>query len=515
MSSAGELGIQLSEIMESLGSLVQEVRGSRPDLEIRHVTNHSQAVTQGTLFCAITGTHADGHDYIPDALHHGASVVVCGEIPPYAADENSCTWIRVSDGYYAWGCICESFFGRPGDQYEVHAVTGTNGKTSTAYLLRHFLGETSTALFSTVVNAFPGESGTEEAARTMPDAFALQGLFLRAKQHSEIRQIVMEASSHGLQQHRSGHLKYSSGVFTNLTGDHLDYHGDMEHYYQAKKLLFTEMLKPDAPVVINVDDEWGMRLFHELRTERPHLRLLDLSNQIEEAAIRIYRASLQRTGTIIQLRIDGRECTLKSPLIGEHNVRNLLSAFGVAYAVGIPWEVLMERLNNAPAAPGRLEGFRMPSGALAFVDYAHTDDALFRVLIALRKLCDTETRIITVFGCGGDRDRTKRPRMGKVVSIYSDLSIVTSDNPRSEDPRSIMEQVLSGYCGPVIPELIENRAEAIRRAVELSMPQDFLLIAGKGHESYQEVQGERHHFDDREVLRDLGAVALCEQEKKQ
>lgn len=491
--------MEMNDCVRALSGLTDSYR-LVPNCDICGIANSSRDVGKNYLFCAIRGSRADGHRFIPDAIEKGASLILVSCDYDASQIPEDISWIKVNDSYFAWACICEEFFGRPADALDVHAVTGTNGKTSTAFLLRHFLTDktASCGMLSTVVTD-TGDAAEEEAAgTTMPDAFALQRLFLRAKENG-CRDIVMEASSHGLHQHRAGRLKFASAVFTNLSGDHLDYHNTMEEYYDVKKSLFTEMMRENAPAAINIDDDWGKRLYAELSAAKIPLRLLPLSDRDDAAFCFIKSIGLSASGTDISFRIDGHDLTVHSPLLGEHNVRNLLCAFTIAYALGIPLPDLAEKITNAPPTPGRLQSVRLATGALAFVDYAHTDDALYRALAALRKL-NSNARIIAVFGCGGDRDKTKRPRMGKVASELSDVVIITSDNPRSEDPIAIISDIEKGIAPGKNYLSIPDRAEAIEKAVGLSKQGDLILVAGKGHENYQEVNGTRHHFDDMEIL---------------
>ncbi len=530
--------MKISDCLRILGPLAEDFflpPGTVENTELRGVANSSSSVEKGFLFCAIKGSRTDGHQYLPDAVRRGAVLLVLSSsfphppVPGASSSSSPCPdgipWIRVTDSYDAWARICAEYFGNPGDALEIHGITGTNGKTSTAFLLRHFLngcceeqdadsekngknGEShgkstpssSCALLSTILTD-TGKGCIREASGTTPDAWNLQRLFLEAKNNS-CRALVMETSSHGLSQHRPGTTKFCSGIFTNLTGDHLDYHKSMEAYYQAKKILFSEMLRKNAVAVINIDDEWGERLSGELCSERPDLRILDLSGKKSDAFCFIRDFTLSANGTDISVILDGQHLSLHSPLIGTHNVWNILSAMTAAYgASGISLSLLQTKLRTAPAAPGRLQHIRLGNGALAFVDYAHTDDALFRVLSTLRQLIKGNGKILTLFGCGGDRDRTKRPRMGKVASEFSDILILTSDNPRSESPDSIIREILQG-----VPHdrrdcfILPDRAEAICKAVSLASEGDLILVAGKGHETTQEIQGVRYHFDDMEEL---------------
>lgn len=487
------MGKNLSAYLNALGPLVRKSVIHEPEQVIRGVANDSRRVGKDFIFCAIKGAKSDGHCFIFDAVRNGASVI-------FTSDEVTVPeWISViyvSDSYHAWGVLCAEFFDNPADHLDIFAVTGTNGKTSIAFMLKRILMAHGLAcgLISTVEYDDGGKAPPEEAARTTPDSYSIQELFARMLRNG-CRCAVIEASSHGLHQHRTGNVRFAGAIFTNLTGDHLDYHHTMEAYYQAKKLLFSEMLRPGAPAVVNIDDEWGSRLVSEL----PGKRVLTLSRENPDADGYIHSVSLSGSGTEFSLRTAGREIRIKSVLIGEHNVCNMSLAALAAYACGVPAELIAETL-SAPdiAPPGRLEPFGLPNGARAFVDYAHTDDALFRVLTAIRAFC--KGRIITVFGCGGDRDRTKRPEMAAMAVKYAATAIFTSDNPRHEDPESILDEMVAGLPPEARYLRIADRGEAIRAAAMLARPGDIVLLAGKGHETYQIVGDERRHFDDRQQI---------------
>ena len=478
--------------------------------EISTVTNNSKRVISNSIFCAIAGAEHDGHQYLQQAVDNGAAALVIHQNFKGTVPQNVPV-IRVSNSYFAWSRLCETAYGNPAGHLALHTVTGTNGKTSIAFLLHHLLKQTggrSCAMFTTVLCDTCDPAGPEVSSHTMPDAEQLQKLLTRCVQHGA-SDVVLESSSHGLHQHRIGTAKFRSAIFTNLTGDHLDYHKDMESYYQAKKSLFNSMMLPDAPVVINVDDKGGERLAAELAAEKIPVRILTLSRN-KDAFCRIRDFTLAENHTRIRFTLDQKDFVLESPLAGEHNVYNMLSAVTAAYALGISGEQLMKSAAGAPPAPGRLESFRMPSGATAYVDYAHTDDALFHVLETLKKLKKENGRIITVFGCGGNRDRSKRPRMGKVAVASSDIAILTSDNPRFEDPELILQDIEQGIP-PGIHYIREaDRAKAISKAVAISRSGDLILIAGKGHEDYQEIQGVKHHFDDREQICLAGGIPVSQ-----
>ena len=494
--------LRLSDFAAALAPLLSEpYRSGASAPEITAVANNSSAVVPGTLFLAVRGAKTDGHRFLPDALAKGASAVVVaadfeGPIPP------GIPALRVTDSYFAWSIVCETFFGRPADAFRVHTVTGTNGKTSTAFFLRHFLDAAKpgakTALVSTV--CCDTGVGPEPSEHTTPDAYTLQSMFAAMKSNG-VTDAVMESSSHGLHQHRSGTLKFASAAFTNLTGDHLDYHGTMEQYYLAKKILFRELLADGAPAVVNADDPAGQRLVSELGKERPDLRILPVSFEGKPDAFCSLRSlRLAPACSELEFSLDGRAVSLRLPLPGAFNAANYLTALCMAYGTGLPADALLAASETMPHVPGRLQAVTLASGATAFVDYAHTDDAMERVLRSLRDVLTAGGRLVAVFGCGGDRDRSKRPRMGAAAARLADLLVLTSDNPRSEDPLAIIREIESGIPAGT-PRLVEpDREKAIALGVANVRPGDILLVAGKGHETYQESREGRRPFSDVGIL---------------
>ncbi len=485
-------------------ALKKWITGISGDLSIpvSDVANNSAEVAEGSLFCAIRGAKTDGHRFLADALAKGARAFVVAADSTWQAPDNLPV-LRVNDSYRCWALCCETFYGKPADSMDVFAVTGTNGKTTIAYLIRKIFHaafpEEPCGLLSTV-EYDTGAGKTEEAARTTPDALTIQRLFARMKEHHCPR-AVMEQSSHGLHQHRTGSLLFAGAVFTNLTGDHLDYHGTMENYFQAKRLLFMEMLRPGAPAVLNADDEYGRRLRAELRTKQQTVHSVTLHGE-PEADIRVKNLKLSVDGAEFELDTPWGCRLIRSTLTGEYNVCNLALAAGLALSLGIPGELLQQVFAEPELAPpGRLEAISLPDGIRVFVDYAHTDDALFRVLSALRAV--KPERLVTVFGCGGDRDKTKRPRMGEVAAKLSDEIVVTSDNPRTEDPLAIIEDIRRGIPAGCRCHIEPDRRAALELAVRLAGPGGFVLAAGKGHENYQEINGVKHPFDDREIIREI------------
>ncbi|MDD5697932.1 MAG: UDP-N-acetylmuramoyl-L-alanyl-D-glutamate--2,6-diaminopimelate ligase [Victivallaceae bacterium] len=464
------------------------------NIPVTRVTCDSRQVKPGTLFCAIAGRVSDGHDYIKAAIVNGAAGIIHGQdlaeyIPGIA-------YLKVKQPYLAYSMACELWFGRPGEKLRLHGITGTNGKTTTAFLLEHIFAENGrkTGLITTV-ECRDGKS-IVPSRHTTPDAWELQDLFRRIAANGA-RDAVMEVSSHGLDQYRPGSAKFRTVVFTNLTGDHLDYHRDMENYFTAKRRLFLDYLAADGTAVINIDDDYGSRLAAALQPGK-----VVTYGRAKSAACRIVRLLPRPAGSAFDLEFGGKTFRIDSPLIGEYNAANAAAAFSAAAAAGIDREAAAAALSGKIRIPGRLEGFGDARGVSYFVDYAHTDDALRNVLRTLRSIAPA--RIITVFGCGGNRDRSKRPRMGQAAAEYSDFVVITSDNPRKEDPLGIIAEIKTGLpdnCGFIIEP---DREKAIKKASGLARAGDIILVAGKGHETYQDIGGQLFDFDDREII-----AAIC------
>jgi UDP-N-acetylmuramoyl-L-alanyl-D-glutamate--2,6-diaminopimelate ligase len=493
--------LPLSTYAKALAPLLAAPFDPASDPLILSVSNNSSNVKSGTLFAAIRGAKADGHRFLPDAVQKGASALVVsadydGTLP------SSLPVLRVADSYFAWAILCETFFRNPADKFRAHTVTGTNGKTSTAYFMRHYLDkvshESKTALVSTVCCDLG--AGPEPSEHTTPDAFTLQKMFSDMICNG-VTDVVMESSSHGLHQHRSGTLEFASAAFTNLTGDHLDYHGTMENYYQAKKILFRELLADGAPAVVNTDDLAGARLVSELERERPATRILSVSFAGRpDAFCSLRKLRLAPAFSDLEFTLDGHDASLRLPLPGAFNAANCLTALCMAYGTGLPFDDLLKASADMPHVPGRLQAIQLACGATGFVDYAHTDDALERVLTSLRAVLTAGGRLIAVFGCGGDRDRSKRPRMGSAATRLSDLAVLTSDNPRSEDPMDIIREIESGIRQGTHYLVEPDRAKAIELAVREARAGDILLVAGKGHETWQETREGKQPFSDMEIL---------------
>lgn len=455
------------------------------DVEVVGVSCDSRHVRPGEVYVAIQGTHADGHEFIPRAIGAGAAAIVAQKavypLPPVPV-------VIVRDSRRAFALIAAKLHDEPTRRLNVIGVTGTNGKTTTTFLVRSILeaaGERA-GLLGTVYNIL-GDKPVD-SSMTTPDAATIQAAMAEMVRRG-CRSCVIEVSSHALVQRRVDYVHFAAGIFTNLTRDHLDYHQTLEQYRNAKALLF-EQLPSHAVAAINADDPHG-----EFFASRGTARLVTWG--LERGDVRATIEELSIHGTRFLLELGGERVSVCSSLIGRHNVQNMLGAAACLYAMGYDLEPIKAGLENARAVPGRLEEISLAQDYKVFVDYAHTPDALERVIGTLKPL--TPGRVIVVFGCGGDRDRGKRPLMGGVVERMADVVVVTSDNPRSEDPRLIIQDILKGLQRSAQAEVVVDRREAIHHAVRLARSGDTVLIAGKGHEAYQVVKGKIFPFDDRAV----------------
>ncbi len=460
---------------------------------VTDVTHDSRQTHEGTLFVAIKGATVDGHRFIEDVLRRGAVGIVSEFDPP--ADFQG-TWLKVTNAREALAKAAAAVNGDPSHQLDLVGITGTNGKTTTTYLC-FALAEADglkPAMLTTVEYRIGNKS--EEAVRTTPEA-SDTNRFLREAVDAGCTIAVMEASSQAIDLNRCDWLRFKVAIFTNLTHDHLDYHLTMENYFDAKKKLFDGRLgeKPGS-CVINIDDEWGMKLTNELRAAGQRVVTFSQIGDADLTAKNI-EVSLIR-GTSFLLKKPDAEVNITSPLVGRPHVYNMLAATATALELGYDLTAVVIGLSTCVGAPGRFERVPHEGDFAVVVDYAHTDDALLNTLQTARDL--TDGRIITVFGCGGDRDKSKRKPMGEIAGEYSDIAVITSDNPRSEDPLKIISEIEIGVKEKdVVYEVIPDRREAIYRAIALAKPNDVVIIAGKGHENYQLVGGNKFHFDDREV----------------
>jgi len=468
------------------------------DRPVSEVRTDSRRVERGDLFVALRGSTEDGHRYIEPAMRAGAVAVVLEEeaaLPDALAMHTRVVKIVVENSREALAMIAAAFFGHPSRTLRLVGVTGTNGKTTTTHLLRAVLeasGET-VGMVGTIHHTLGARSVS--ATHTTPEPLELNSL-LAAMVREGCQSVVMEVSSHALDQRRVGALAFGGAVFTNLTQDHLDYHGTMAAYAEAKKLLF-DGLAPGARAIINADDPWSTHMVRDTRAT------VTGYGTASGADLRAETMRVGLEGIAITLTAGGRRLGVQSPLTGRFNAWNILAAGAAGHAFGLPWEVIEEGIRCAPPVSGRFERISSPAGWSAIIDYAHTPAALEHALASIRELMPAAQRgrIITVFGCGGNRDRGKRPQMGRIASLSSDLTIVTSDNPRDEDPSAIIAEVIAGVVPGRTVESEPDRRAAIRRALGLAAAGDVVLVAGKGHERVQEIAGRRDPFDDRDEVR--------------
>ena len=466
------------------------------DPEILRVRYDSRRVSPGDLFVALRGERQDGFDHVPEAVARGAAAVVSDRPAPEAIAGRLC-WVRVDNPRRALGLLSAQRAGNPAEKLVLAAVTGTNGKTTTTMLLEALLGRRHGG--AGFLGTVGYRTGRREAAatRTTPEAPEIQE-FLAEMVREGVPAAAIEVSSHALALERVAGCRFDVAVFTNLTRDHLDFHGDMESYYQAKKKLFA-MRKPGASAVVNLDDESGRRLGSEAS---PPVVTYSVSGR-PEAAVRAVSARCDLSGTALDVEHAGGRFHVASPLLGRFNVENLAAAAAAGLALGMRAEQIAPALASVRRVPGRLEPVEAGQAYPILVDYAHTEDALGRLLSAVREL--TDKKILLVFGCGGDRDRGKRFPMGRVAGRMADIAIATSDNPRSEDPLAILAEVERGLAASGATKFLKipDRREAIGAAIGLANPGSVVVIAGKGHETTQVVGEKEFPFDDRLVAAEL------------
>lgn len=493
----------LAELIEPLAGVDVERQGPL-GVEVTGLTDDSRAVRPGSLFVAVKGVKTDGHRYLAQAVQAGAAALVVQDrgAPPTGSTVPT---IRVPDSRKALGLLAGRFHGDPSSRLTMIGVTGTNGKTTITYLCRAILEAAGRKVG--IIGTVAYQIGAERlpAPHTTPGAVELQALLARMEA-AGAEAVVMEVSSHALALDRVAGCEFDLAVFTNLTQDHLDFHADLEDYFEAKLRLFRDLTpegRKPAPkrAVVNLDDERGGRVCQASRVPV-------WTYAIRQAAdIRAEDVRLALSGTRFTAATPAGRFEVASRLVGEHNVSNMLAAIGVGLHEGLAPAQIQAGLQALDNVPGRFEKVEAGQDFTVAVDYAHTEDALVRLLAAANRL--KTGRIITVFGCGGDRDRGKRPKMGRAAATQSDLVVLTSDNPRSEDPLAILGEVEAGAKQALAEgkargryEVIPDRRQAIEAAIRLAQPGDMVLIAGKGHEDYQIVGSQRLHFDDREVARE-------------
>jgi len=472
---------------------IQE-NGGGADPCITDVTCDSRCVAAGAVYVAIPGRTVHGDSFIAEAVGRGAAAVVSVNAQPACG----VPWIRVDEPRKAAGRLAKKLWNVRWDDMITVGITGTNGKTTVAHLFHHLFCNTFGADRSWMLGTITYSMGAHSrpSSYTTPESVDIFRFIGRAAVRP--RALTMEVSSHALALDRVEGFYYDIAVFTNLTQDHLDFHSDMESYYQAKKKLFRDHIKQGGTAVINIDDPWGMRLAEELRDVR---RVTFGGNG--RSMVRIMNHSCTWGGTEVEINEEGETVKVQSRLSGLFNVYNLVALWAGARALGRTSEEIRESIRTATPVTGRMQRVHIPTQYTMVVDYAHTPDALEKVLAAARPL--TKGKLICVFGCGGDRDRTKRPFMAEAVAKNADEAVVTSDNPRSEEPAAIIREILTGMPLDFPHHVEPDRRMAIRKAMTMARAGDCIVVAGKGHETYQEVKGVRHHFDDAEVIAELGA----------
>jgi len=449
----------------------------------------SRKVQQGFLFVAVRGTLSDGHGFITKAVESGATAVVCETLPDLVTDR--VTYVTVKSSAQALGIIASNFYGNPSEKLKLTGVTGTNGKTTTATLLYSLfsaLGYRS-GLLSTVVNKIVDKD--VHATHTTPDPIQLNEL-LKSMLEANCSHVFMEVSSHAVDQERVAGLKFSGGIFTNITHDHLDYHKTFENYIKAKKKFFDE-LPVDAFALINADDKRGMVMLQNTKAAKNTFGL----KKMTDFKAKIITNSIEG----LELEIGGKSVWFK--LIGDFNAYNILGVYGAAILLGEDSDEVLRQLSSLSGAPGRFELVMPGAKITAIVDYAHTPDALKNVLETIAQFRSGTEQVITVVGCGGNRDKTKRPLMASIACKLSDKVILTSDNPRDEDPMEIIKEMQAGVTPTEARKtlVLADREEAIKTACMMAKEKDILLVAGKGHETYQEIKGVKYPFDDKEVVK--------------
>ena len=480
--------MKLKELLTNIKPL--DIKGNA-EVDITGINIDSRRIDNGHIFVAMKGTHVDGHKFIPKAVEMGAKAVLCEDMPEQTTD--NVTYIKVESTEDCVGKVATIFYGNPSAKLHLVGVTGTNGKTTIATLLYNMFRKMGhkCGLLSTVCNYI--EEQAIPADHTTPDPIELNRL-LAMMVDAGCEYAFMECSSHAIAQKRIGGLKFAGGIFTNLTRDHLDYHKTFENYRDAKKAFF-DMLPKTAFAITNADDKNGMVMVQNTKAQ---VRTYS-TRQMADFKARILECHFEG----MYLEIDGNEVGVQ--FIGKFNVSNLLAVYGAARMLGKEPQDILLVLSSLKSVSGRLEPIYSPEGYTAIVDYAHTPDALENVLNAIHEVLKGKGSVITVCGAGGNRDKGKRPLMAKEAVKNSDKVIITSDNPRFEEPQDIINDMLAGLTATQMKKVISivDRKEAIRTACMLAQKGDVILVAGKGHEDYQEIKGVKHHFDDREILRSI------------
>jgi UDP-N-acetylmuramoyl-L-alanyl-D-glutamate--2,6-diaminopimelate ligase len=472
------------------------------ETEIKGISYNSKEVKEGYLFVAIKGFKSDGHNFIKEAIKSGAkAIAIENEDILKNIDKENLFIIKAKDNRKLLSKLASNFYNHPSLKLNVIGITGTNGKTTTSFLIYHILKELGKkcGLIGTI-NYIIGEEVIPSIATT-PESLEFQNILNRMVK-SSIEYVSAEISSHSLKLHRVDDIHFRVGIFTNLTEDHFDFHNDFNDYFESKSILFKllkESKKEDKFGVINIDDEWGRKLYNKFSND---LKILTYGIDNEDADFKAEDINFSLKGISFNIRMKkGERFFIESNLLGKFNIYNIMAGFITLYFLGFDSEFIIDSIKSFRAPSGRMEIIER-DGVNFIIDYAHTEDALRNVLESIKSVCSG--RVITIFGCGGDRDRKKRPLMGRVASKLSDIVIVTSDNPRSEDPNKIIDEIEKGIeIGRENYYRIIDRKEAIRKGIEIAREGDFVLIAGKGHEDYQIIGNRKLKFSDKEVLIEL------------
>ncbi|MFA9372173.1 MAG: UDP-N-acetylmuramoyl-L-alanyl-D-glutamate--2,6-diaminopimelate ligase [Labilibaculum antarcticum] len=482
------MGININELFGSVN--IQSIKGDR-DVEVNEIHFDSRKVKSGDLFVACRGTMSDGHDFIETAVEKGARVVVCEELPKSSTSETS--YIVVEDSSAALSQLAHTYYNKPTENIQLIGVTGTNGKTTIATLLYHLFKKLGykVGLLSTVCNYV--DEKEIKATHTTPDSLQLNALLAEMVEVG-CEYCFMEVSSHAIDQKRVGALNFKGGIFSNITHDHLDYHKTFDAYLKVKKAFFDQLGKKSFAIT-NADDKNGKLMLQNMKGHKFTYSTRSFAD---------YRCQiLEKHFSGMLLEMDGAE--VWTNFIGDFNAHNLLAVYGTARLLNQNKEEVLKGISELKSVDGRFESIISNDGIMAIVDYAHTPDALKNVLETIGTLRSGNEQVITVVGAGGDRDKTKRALMAKISVELSDKVILTSDNPRSEDPDQIIREMKEGVAAKNTRKVlaITDRNEAIRTACMLAKKDDIILVAGKGHEDYQEIKGVKHHFDDKEIIREI------------
>jgi len=490
--------MNLIEIIENIN--YRKMTGN-PDIEIKGITSNSNHAGEGFLFCAVRGDNTDGHNYIESAVSKGANSVLLEKMPANISE--NVTYLEVENSMQITPLLASNFYNNPTKKLKLIGITGTNGKTTTSYILDSIWkrNNLNSAIIGTIEISYNGIN--KSSTMTTPDSIELAKI-LNEMCNNGVKAVSMEVSSHALDRYRVDGCQFDGAIFTNLTQDHLDYHETLQNYFNSKKKLFTELLyaseKTGKIAIVNIDDEFGSRLAGEIKCKTVTYSLNPNNSDIYPVDYKISSGGIKS-----EVNTPHGKVVFQSNLIGKHNLYNILSAIGIALEFNIPIKVIEKALSGNISVPGRLERVENTQGLDVLVDYAHTPDALENVLKALIPL--KKAAIFTVFGCGGDRDRGKRPEMGKIAARLSDMVIITSDNPRTEDPEIILDDIEKGILKENHEKTkykrISDRKEAIETALESAESGDIVLLAGKGHEDYQIIGNKKIDFDDRLIAKNF------------